>query len=384
MCRYFRKVLLGIVFLSCAQAMFAQCSAVTSDGTATANRVSKFTTDCNIEPSAITETGGKVGIGTTTPAATLDVKGTATVRGTLQLPALGTATATKSYTSQPFDVLSSAFDSATGKAVSQHLRWQAESFEEVNSGTTSLVGSINLLYGSGSATPAETGLFFTSTGQIFGTYLSTTNSSGTGVFFADSSGNVETTGDFMICGTLKTCNTNTVLRADNAGNLTITGTLAKGAGSFKIDHPLNPANKYLYHSFVESPDMMDVYNGNVRTNKHGLATIVLPDYFEALNKDFRYQLTVIGEFAQAIVSAEIRNNRFTIRTNMPSVKVSWQVTGIRQDAYANAHRISVEEDKPELERGHYLHPELFGEPASKGITARNSTQGQMDQAVAQK
>ena len=67
---------------------------------------------------------------------------------------------------------------------------------------------------------------------------------------------------------------------------------------------------------------------------------------------------------------------------MPSVKVSWQVTGIRQDAYANAHRISVEEDKPEVERGHYLHPELFGEPASKGITARNSAPGQIDQVVA--
>jgi hypothetical protein len=148
------------------------------------------------------------------------------------------------------------------------------------------------------------------------------------------------------------------------------GTLSKHAGSFKIDHPLDPANKYLYHSFVESPDMMNVYNGNVTTDKRGYATVTLPDYFEALNRDFRYQLTVIGQFAQAIVATKIGNNRFVIRTNKPKVEVSWQVTGIRQDAYANAHRIPVEEDKPAGQQGHYLHPELFGQPETKSIAAR--------------
>jgi hypothetical protein len=64
------------------------------------------------------------------------------------------------------------------------------------------------------------------------------------------------------------------------GNVNVGGTLTKNAGSFKIDHPLDPANKYLYHSFVESPDMMNVYNGNITTDKRGLATVILPDYFE--------------------------------------------------------------------------------------------------------
>lgn len=154
-----------------------------------------------------------------------------------------------------------------------------------------------------------------------------------------------------------------------AGDLNVTGRLTKGSGSFKIDHPLDPANKYLSHSFVESPDMMNVYNGNIMTDKHGLATVVLPDYFEALNRDFRYQLTVIGQFAQAIVAREINGNRFVIRTSKPGVKVSWQVTGIRQDAYANANRIPVEENKPTEERGLYLHPEVFGQPADKSVTA---------------
>jgi len=163
-----------------------------------------------------------------------------------------------------------------------------------------------------------------------------------------------------------------------SGNLNVNGTLAKGGGSFKIDHPLDPANKYLSHSFVESPDMMNVYNGNIVTDKHGLATVELPEYFEALNRDFRYQLTVIGQFAQAIVAQEIGKNHFVIRTNKPGVKVSWQVTGIRQDAYANANRIRVEEAKPSSEQGYYLHPEVFGQPASRSIAAA----GQSDSSSA--
>lgn len=152
-----------------------------------------------------------------------------------------------------------------------------------------------------------------------------------------------------------------------SGDVYVGGTLSKTGGSFKIDHPLDPANKYLYHSFVESPDMMNIYNGNVTTDANGEATIALPKYCQALNRDFRYQLTVIGEFAQAIVSQEIKGNRFQIRTDKPQVKVSWQVTGIRRDAWAEAHRIPVEESKPEKERGFYLYPELYGQPAEQSV-----------------
>jgi hypothetical protein len=152
------------------------------------------------------------------------------------------------------------------------------------------------------------------------------------------------------------------------GNVNVTGNLSKAGGSFKIDHPLDPANKYLSHSFVESPDMMNLYNGNVTTDAHGDAAVQLPDWFETLNRDFRYQLTVIGQFSQAIVAKEISNRQFAIKTDKPNVKVCWQVTGIRQDAWANAHRIPVEELKPEGERGLYIHPELFGAPAEKSIT----------------
>jgi hypothetical protein len=111
--------------------------------------------------------------------------------------------------------------------------------------------------------------------------------------------------------------------------------------------------------------MMNVYNGNVFTDGNGVATVSLPDCFESLNRDFRYQLTVIGQFAQAIVQSEIAGNQFTIRTDKPNVKVSWRVTGIRQDPWANAHRIPIEEEKSEKTRGFYLHPELYGQQNEK-------------------
>ena len=152
-----------------------------------------------------------------------------------------------------------------------------------------------------------------------------------------------------------------------AGNVEVTGTLFKGAGGFKIDHPLDPDQKNLTHSFIESPDMMNVYNDNITTDDDGYAVVTLPDWFEALNRDFRYQLTVIGQFAQAIVAEEIQNNQFAIRTDKPNVKVSWQVTGIRQDPFANTYRIPVEQYKPDDERGKFLHPEVYGQPAEAGV-----------------
>lgn len=115
--------------------------------------------------------------------------------------------------------------------------------------------------------------------------------------------------------------------------------------------------------------MKNIYDGTVTTDAVGNATITLPNWFQALNKEFRYQLTTIGQFAQAIVATEIQNNQFTIRTDNPNVKVSWQVTGTRQDAWANTHRIPVEVEKPEKERGHYIHPELFGQGQDKSVEA---------------
>ena len=143
------------------------------------------------------------------------------------------------------------------------------------------------------------------------------------------------------------------------GNMDVYGNLTKSSGSFKIDHPLDPDNKYLCHSFVESPDMKNIYDGIIVTNNEGLATVTLPEYFGALNKDFRYQLTCIGAFAEAIIFKEIINNRFTIKTNIPNIKVSWQVTGTRKDPYAENNRIQVEIEKSKNERNKYIYTDYY-------------------------
>jgi len=142
---------------------------------------------------------------------------------------------------------------------------------------------------------------------------------------------------------------------------------ASTTGSFRIDHPLDPEGKYLVHSFVESPDMMNVYNGNASLDADGQAWVELPEWFETLNRDFRYQLTCIGGFAPVYVAEEIVGNRFRIAGGEPSMTVSWQVTGVRQDPYAEKNRIPVEVDKVGDERGKYLHPEVYGQPETMGV-----------------
>jgi hypothetical protein len=150
-----------------------------------------------------------------------------------------------------------------------------------------------------------------------------------------------------------------------SGNVNVTGSLSKAGGSFKIDHPVDPANKYLYHSFVESPDMKNIYDGVANLDTQGEAVVQLPAWFGVLNKEFRYQLTCIGGFAPVYIAEEISQNRFKIAGGKPGMKISWMVTGIRQDAWANAHRIPVEEEKTPQERGYYLHPDLYGQPPQK-------------------
>lgn len=148
-----------------------------------------------------------------------------------------------------------------------------------------------------------------------------------------------------------------------ATNLMVQG----GNKHFVIDHPCDPANRYLYHCSVESSERINVYSGNIITNHNGDAIVILPIYFEALNDDYRYQLTVIGQLAHAIVESEISNNRFRIQTDKPHVKVSWQVSGVRRDAYAKSHPVIVEKNKMSSEKGYFLHPAEHGQPDYKGI-----------------
>jgi hypothetical protein len=159
------------------------------------------------------------------------------------------------------------------------------------------------------------------------------------------------------------------VKIDNLGNLEATGALMAAAKPFKIDHPLDPTNKYLLHTAIESPDMKTMYDGVVMLDGNGEARVELPGYFEALNQDFRYQLTALGAPGPNLYIAEkISGNQFRIAGGKPGAEVSWQATGIRHDAWANAHRIPVEVDKQGAERGRYLHPDAFGAPPEMSVS----------------
>lgn len=138
------------------------------------------------------------------------------------------------------------------------------------------------------------------------------------------------------------------------GDLHVVDELTAGTKTFKIDHPLKPKSHYLYHSVVESPDMLNIYKGRAKT-KNKKAIIELPDYFEALNKDFEYQLTPIKKLAIICVKKEIKDNKFEIESS-EDCEFSWQVTGVRKDRHAKAHPVI-----PEVEKKfeHYMHPELW-------------------------
>jgi hypothetical protein len=152
------------------------------------------------------------------------------------------------------------------------------------------------------------------------------------------------------------------------GRVKVNGYLYKSGGGFWIDHPSDPGRKYLSHSFVESSDMKNLYDGIQRLNNKGEAVIRLPAWCEALNQEFRYQLTAIGAHAPGLhVAQEIRRGRFKIAGGRPGMKVSWQVTGIRRDAWAKANRRPVEQAKSGRDRGRYLHPELHGKPLKQSV-----------------
>ncbi len=158
-----------------------------------------------------------------------------------------------------------------------------------------------------------------------------------------------------------------VLSADGYGVYSNGRFAATGTKSFQIDHPLNPENKYLNHYCSEGAEPLNAYSGNVILDASGEATVELPSYFELINKDFRYQLTCIGNFAPVYIANKIKNNRFRIAGGQPGMEISWRVEAVRNDRWVERYGAPVEIDKPEHHRGKYLNPELYGQPESRGV-----------------
>jgi trimeric autotransporter adhesin len=145
------------------------------------------------------------------------------------------------------------------------------------------------------------------------------------------------------------------LAASFTGDVSVSGTLTATTKHFVIDHPLDPASKYLVHASVESGEQANVYSGNIILDERGEAVVNLPAWVQALCEDFRYQLTCVGCSAPVYVADEVADNQFRIAGGPAGMKVSWQLTGIRKDEWAKAHPLIVEQDKPGKTNGSRQH-----------------------------
>jgi hypothetical protein len=149
---------------------------------------------------------------------------------------------------------------------------------------------------------------------------------------------------------------------------------SSGTKSFMIDHPLDPANKYLKHFSIESPEVLNVYRGNIVLNSNGEATVTLPTYFDAVNNtNYSYNLTPVGAPAQLYIKSEISNKQFVIAGGASGMKVSWTVYSERNDPYLQQYpdERTVEVNKSGAAIGKYVSPALYGQPLQSGIFYKN-------------
>lgn len=252
-------------------------------------------------------------------------------------------------------------------------------FRSNSSGGTAVYGTAPWtgIYGYATATPDR--------GQTFGVYGRSDSVDGRGVYgYATASwggaygvyGRSNSTGGAGVYG-YATANVGVLGQTDSSSSYGVysAGNLAaSGTKSFQIDHPLKPDRAYLNHFCTEGPEPYNAYSGNITTDAQGYAVVQLPDYFEAINRDFRYQLTVIDsgdDFVLAKVVRKIQNNQFVIRTSKPYTEVSWRVEAIRNDRWVQEYGFLTEQMKPKEQQGKYLHPELYGQPKEMSILHQN-------------
>ncbi|MGD9790699.1 MAG: hypothetical protein AB7Q00_12120 [Phycisphaerales bacterium] len=144
-----------------------------------------------------------------------------------------------------------------------------------------------------------------------------------------------------------------------------------GNKAFMIDHPLDPENRILMHYCNEGPEPTNTYRGNIDLDSSGEATVELPDYFEAINRDPTFQLTPVGAPMPTLYIADpVRNNRFRIAGGVPGASVSWAVTATRNDAWQKYRGAPKEIAKPDAWKGRFLSPRALGQPPEQGINAR--------------
>ena len=303
------------------------------------------------------QANGRVGIGTAAPGTSLDVKGAAANEGVVR------STMTSQGSSGAFRGIASKaggfggwFSGRGGGVWAQGLGNQTQG---VFASGTYGVRAVGTQVGVQATANGEDGVGLRAIGSSDGGWAIEATNTGYGGITVEASGvavdAVAQTGVYAIGlgengrGVYAYSNGGRAAHLD--GDVLVSGTLTEGRRLSRIDHPADPARRWLTHAGVDAPEAKDVYDGNATTGADGRASVRVPGYVEALGRDFRYQLTVIGDFAQAVVSRELRDGRFEIRTDRPRVRVSWQVTALRDDAYTRDHPVRNETAKTGDELG---------------------------------
>jgi hypothetical protein len=297
--------------------------------------------------------GGNVGIGTSSPAAKLHVEGNGYFNGNLGIGA-----------SSPAAKLQVATGTGDRAIYGMHAATSGVAYG---------------VYGQ-SASTAGTGVFGSTTatnGVAFGVWGQSNSTSGRGMvgYAAATSGDAigvwgSTNSSFSIAYGVRG---EEPLGGEGHAIIAFGTLAAVGTKSFQTDHPLHPETHYLNHFCAEGPEPYNVYRGNVVTDANGYATITLPDYFDSINRDPTYHLTVIDDsddFVLAKVVRKVQNNQFVIRTSKPHIEVSWEVKAVRNDPWVQRYGYQTEQEKEDEIKGKYLNPELYGQPKERGILYR--------------
>jgi hypothetical protein len=162
------------------------------------------------------------------------------------------------------------------------------------------------------------------------------------------------------------------------GDLQCSGEFSKGSGSFVIDHPLDPENKLLRHNFVESPENLLIYRGQVRLDAGGAAMVRMPDYFKALTKEEEATVTLTSIGKPFLTGYDwIPDHSGFTAFGDPGREVSWVVYADRDDPVIHHHARPVEEDKGPgslCDRGKLLYPAAYGYPETRGAHYEESQQ----------
>ncbi|MEA1875052.1 MAG: hypothetical protein U9N51_11610 [Bacteroidota bacterium] len=211
-----------------------------------------------------------------------------------------------------------------------------------------------------------------------GVWGQTVDGSGYGVYGLNGSAsttenNIGTGGDGTWLGVYGVTSDPTGYGVYSDGNFASSGTK-----SFVIDHPTDPENKILKHFCMESPEVLNLYRGNVMLDANGEAVVELPDYFESINKNFSYNLTPIGVPVNLYIKQKIENGEFVIAGGESNMEVSWTVYAERNDKYVQEYPESKQVEVDKRQPGKYLRPELYGQGKEKSIFPQHSKQEKLE------